>query len=136
MPVSFDKIEEAYFLTGSDREFMNQAVLCRETGKIFYSSEMADIDEMPDDIDDPKYISIPHKHDLDLGKVLVFDFVEEFMPEEADRVYDIFRKRGAYSRFKDLLDRKGLLDSWHSFEDKKTKQALRQWCMDNDIELI
>lgn len=136
MPVPFNKIEDAYFFVCSDQEFMNRAILCRETGKIYYSSEIADIDEMPDDIDDPKYISVPRKHDLDLGKVLVFDFVEEFMPGESDRVHDIFRRRGAYSRFKDLVERKGLLDSWYSFEDEKTKQALRQWCMDNDIELI
>ncbi|GAB6095309.1 hypothetical protein JCM14469_15610 [Desulfatiferula olefinivorans] len=34
-----------------------------------------------------------------------------------------------------LLLRRGLLDSWYEFEDKKTKQALRVWCGDNDSDV-
>ena len=36
---------------------------------------------LPDDIDDEKYIAIPNKKELDLGKPLVLDFTREFLPD-------------------------------------------------------
>ena len=80
-------------------------------------------------------IEIPHKNDLDLGHNLVFEFTASNLPDEYDRVRDIFRHRGAYGRFKDLLDFKGLLDAWHSFENERETKALRRWCDENKIEL-
>jgi hypothetical protein len=118
-----------------DQPYMNNAYLCKETGQIFYYSEMANSNELPDDIDDPKYISIPHKNDLDLGKNLVIEFVSEFLPEELDRVYSFFRRRGAYSRYKDLLSEKGLLDKWYNFENERQKAAIIEWCAENGIEI-
>ena len=77
-------------------------MLFKTTGKIFYISEFGNSDELPDDIEDSDdYIEIPHKNELDLGKQLVFKFVSEHLPEELDRVSQIFRRRGAYSRCKE-----------------------------------
>jgi hypothetical protein len=73
MKIEFDEIENAFLFVSMGPMYGNQAILCRETGKIFYESELGDSDELPDDIDDPeKYIAIPHKNKLDLGKYLVF----------------------------------------------------------------
>jgi hypothetical protein len=68
MVVKFYVIQNAFLFVSMDQPYMNNAYLCKETGQIFYSSEMTNSNEVPDDIDDPKYISIPHKNDLDLGK--------------------------------------------------------------------
>ena len=115
---------------------MHSAYLCKETGQIFYTSQMGDSDELPEDIDDPdKYITIPHKNDLELGKSLVIEFTSEYLPAELDRVYSIFRSRGAYSRYKDLIDEKGLLDKWHKFEDERQKAAIKKWCEENRVEI-
>ncbi len=136
MAITFDSIENAFLYVSMDQQFMNNAYLCRETGQIFYTSEIGDSDELPDNFDDSdKYIAIPHKNELELGKRLVFDYVSNFLPDDIDRVDSIFGKRGAYSRFKDLLDKRGHLDKWHKFEDERTRNALMQWCTDNDIEL-
>ena len=114
---------------------MHSVYLCKETGRTFYTSEMGDSDELPDDIDESKYISIPYRNDLDLGKNLVIEFVSEFLPEELDRVYSIFRRQGAYSRYKELLSERGLLDKWYKFEDERQKAALKNWCAENGIEI-
>lgn len=96
MAISFSDIEDTFFFVSMDQMFMHNAYLCKETGQIFYTSEMGDSDELPEDIDDPeKYISIPHKNELDLGKALVIEFTSEYLPEELDRVYSIFRSKGA-----------------------------------------
>jgi len=136
MAISFSDIEDAFFFVSMDQMFMHNAYLCKETGQIFNASEMGDSDELPEDIDDPeKYISIPHKNELDLGKALVIEFTSEYLPEELDRVYSIFRSKGAYSRYKDLLERNGALDDWYKFENERQKVALKEWCRENNIEI-
>ncbi|MGM0787963.1 MAG: UPF0158 family protein [Thermodesulfobacteriota bacterium] len=136
MAISFDDIENAFLFVSMDQQFMHNAFLCKETGQIFYTSEFGDSDELPEDIDySEKYIAIPHKNELELGKALVFEYVSKYLPEEFDRVNSIFRKPGAYSRFKALLDRTGLLDKWYEFENERQRNALRQWCIENNIEL-
>ena len=136
MAILFDDIENAFLFVSMDQKFMHNAYLCKDSGQFFYTSELGDSDELPEDIDDTeKYISIPHKHDLELGRALVFDFTSEYIPEELDRIYAYFRSRGAYSRFKDFLNVKGLLDKWHTFEGERIRAALEAWCQQNSIEI-
>ena len=136
MSLSFDDIEGAFFFVSMDQMFIHNAYLCKETGQIFYTSEIGDSDELPEDIDDSeKYIAIPHKNELDLGKALVFEFTSTYLPEELDTVHEIFRHKGAYSRYKDLLERKGALEDWYNFENERQDQALKEWCRENNIEI-
>ncbi|WP_225308645.1 hypothetical protein [Hypericibacter terrae] len=116
----------------------NQALLDRHSGKIHWHPEVLGegvLEELPDDIDDEKYIEIPHRNELDLGRPLVMGFVGEFLPEDYDDVRRFFGKRGAYRRFKDLAARRGVIDRWHDFSAKAEEVALRAWCEENSIEL-
>ena len=136
MVISFNEIEDAFFYVSMEQMYMHSAILNRETGDIFYTSEMGDSDELPDDVDDQdKYINIPHKNELDLGKSLVLDFTSEHLPAELETVHSIFRRKGAYSRFKELLEAKGLLDTWYKYEELRQKEALREWCRENNINI-
>jgi hypothetical protein len=133
---SFDDIENAFLFVTGGRPFENEAFLDTETGKIYYRSLMGGIDELEEaGVDCDDMITIPHKNDLDLGHNLVFEFTSSNLPDEYDRVRDIFRHTGAYGRFKDLLDSKGLLDAWHNYENERETKALRRWCNENQIEL-
>lgn len=118
--------------------FEAEAYLCVETGAIHYHSEVAEFDEeLPEDIgDSEKYIAIPHKNDLDLGKRTVLGFAEAELPEDLDDVYEFFRRKGAYARFKELLENRGKLQQWYDYEESRQKAALRQWCEENAIEII
>jgi hypothetical protein len=114
----------------------NQAFLNKETGKIYWYSEYGDNEEeLPEDIDDEKYLEIPHKNELELGKRLVLDFAYEHLPDEADKIVAIFQKKGAYSKFKTLLERKGVIDKWYEYEAQAQEKALRTWCKENEIEI-
>ena len=118
-------------------EVRNNALLSKKTGKIYFVSEFGDSDELPDDIDDPDlYISIPNKYDLKLDKRIVFEFVSENVPEMEEIVSEIFRKKGAYSRYKDFLMNIGLLEKWYDFENQREKEALIKWCSKNGIEVF
>jgi hypothetical protein len=134
---TFSDIEDAFMYVGSAMYGMNSAVLCKDTGKILYRSEMAGIDEIADeeDIDWDQCVEVPHQNDLDLGRNLVFEFVEEHLPDDYGQVRQMFRRSGAYSRYKALLDRRGLLQAWYDVENNREEQALRRWCRENGIEL-
>jgi len=65
MPVSFSDVQLAFEFVSSGGMGENEAYLDRQSGKIYWHSEFGDNDEeLPDDIDDEKYISIPDKRAL------------------------------------------------------------------------
>ncbi len=133
---SFSDIELAFMFVSGGPVFENEAFLDTETGKVYYRSLMAGIDDLDEaDVDCEEMVAIPQKNDLDLGHKLVFEFAASTLPDEYDRVRDIFRHRGAYGRFKDLLESKGLLETWYGFENERQADALRLWCKENKIEL-
>src|SRR3984893_14915622 len=98
----------------------------RQSGKIYWHSEFGENDEeWPDDIDNEKYIAIPGRRELDLGKPLVLEFAREFLPDNYEEVRHIFNRRGAYRRYKDLLVRRGALERWYDFSNKAEEAVLR-----------
>lgn len=137
MPVSWSDMQNAFEFASTGQPSENEAYLCKQTAEFLWHTEFGDeIDAIPDDIgDEEKYIRIPHKKELDLGKPLVFAFAAEFLPADFDEVRLIFSKKGAYGRFKTLLLRRKALDQWYAFESKAADEALRDWCDLNGIEL-
>jgi hypothetical protein len=138
MPVRFEEIRDAFEFVSAGRGLgEHQAYLCKQSGKIYWHSDWSDLDdELPDDIeDDEKYLEIPDKRELDLGKPLVLDFSRQVLPRDLDEVWQIFRRRGAYAGFKRLLACRGVLEQWYDFEEKATVRALREWCELNSIAL-
>lgn len=139
MSVKFGDLQLAFDFVNSGGLGENQAILDTQTGRLYWHSEIGDNfeeDELPEDLDGERCIEIPHKNELNLGKALVFDFVQQFLPDDYDDVRDIFRRRGAYGQFKAMLVRRGALDRWHDFSAKAEEAALRAWCADNAIELV
>ena len=134
--VKFADIQDAFFFVSSAGYGTHSAVLNKDTGLLYYRSEQLDLDELSDeDLDWDASIDIPHKNDLDLGQELVFEFVTHNLPDEYEQVQQMFRRSGAYGRFKGLLESRGLLQTWFDFENQREEQVLRQWCKENEIQL-
>jgi hypothetical protein len=139
MPADFQEILHAYEFVSSEAS-SNQAFLCRQTGKILWYSEFSDLDEpldeLPDDVEDgEKYVAIPDKRELGLGKPMALDFAREFLSDDFDEVRYMFSRRGAYKKFRALLIRRNALERWYDFESKATERALREWCELNSVEV-
>ena len=133
--VKFSELLDAFKYVSAGSPFEHSAYLNLDTGQFHWHSDFGDNEEeLPDDIDDEnRYIDIPHKNDLDLGARLVFKFVADYLPEDLEAVRNIFRRRGAYSRYKDLLARRRMLDQWYAFENEETAKALGEWSRLNGI---
>lgn len=115
----------------------HRAYVHRELGTVHCVAEGLDLeDDGPMDLDSALYLELPDRHALDLGARLAVDFAHEHLaPEDAHRVADFFHRRGAYTRFKELLARRNQLQRWYDHERQAKEQRLRQWCADNGIAL-
>jgi len=138
--VDKNELETAFEFVSFAPEFENQAFICRKTGTIYFVSDYMDYDdeeeEMPEDFDNENYISIPHKNDWDLGKNLVFEFAEKYLPNDYDDVEFIFSKPGAYSHWKRLLEKKNLLQKWYDYEQLAQHEAIFKFFEDEGIILV
>ena len=134
--VDFADLLIAYEFASAEDFDESAAYVCRETGAIFIISDAMDPEEpLPDDLEtSSRYLAVPGKRDLDLGKPLVLRFTAQEMPDRWDEVDGIFRSKGAYGRFRTLLERSGLQERWYKYQDDETPAALRQWCEDNDLQ--
>ena len=135
--IKFDDIMEAFFFVNAGGLANHTAVLDNSTGEIYWQSEDSEINEIPEGLlDSEDAIEIPRKNELCLGTELVFSFVDSKFPNDYEKVQDIFNNRGAYSRFKDFLESKGLVKDWYAFENESQEKAVRKWCKDSEVKLI
>ena len=139
MPTTVDymELESAMHFVSDDSMSEHEARISRASGEIFWLSELIEEEEpLPDDIDDNKrYVSVPSQRDLDLGKHLVLKFMESGLPEHQNEVKRIFSRRGAYARFKDLLEQLGKLDEWYNYERAAVRTVLCEWACEEGIEV-
>ena len=133
----FSEILDGYEFCAFGDLMEAQAFISLERGTVHIVSNDTELDEEPpDDIETGPYLAIPDKAELGLGRNLAIEFSEEHMPNDVSIVLGFFRKRGAYSNFKEFLDRKGKLQDWLDYEKNAKESRLRHWCIENGIELL
>lgn len=133
--INYDDLEMALFFSTSGEALGDAAYVDSESGHVYFVSDVVD-EEYPNDIaENEKYIMVPPKKELGLGKSLAIEFAEEFLPGKIERVHKIFSSRGAYSAFKEVLQGDGLLDKWYEYEQDATGKALLQWAEEAGLEV-
>ena len=138
LSLDFSEIRNAFEFVSSGSRDENNAYLCKKTGVIYWTSTTLDLEEeVPKDLETSlDYVEVPHKNELKLGQSLALTFIDQTLPDEYNFVASLFRKRGAYRRFKDMLQYQGLLEKWYAFEEQASDDALLAWCEENEIKLI
>jgi GNAT superfamily N-acetyltransferase len=136
--VDLDDLLNAYeFANSGGFGIDTAAYVCSETGAVYVTSTDGEFEkELPEDLEtSDRYLPVPSKRDLDLGRDLVFRFTEDELPRSFDEVANIFRRKGAYGRFKQLLESHGALDRWLKFEAAEKDAALLRWCKENNLQV-
>ena len=129
-PVDLNELLDAIEYVSSVITTDAAAYVSRETGQVYFvGTDLEPEDALPDDIDAAdRYVAIPSKQDLDLGRPVALRFAEAHLPEHYGTIFAAFSHAGAYSKFKDLLERHGQLAAWYDFESKAQRKALSDWC--------
>ena len=135
--VNFSELREAYEFASFNGPVDTSAFVDLDTGAIYLvSDEMEEYQEIPDDVgESDRYLGVPAKNELDLGRNLVISFAETHLPNDYDNVLDHFRRRGGYAKFRRLLENRGVLDKWYQFENEATETRLKEWCEENEIQI-
>jgi hypothetical protein len=129
--VNLDDLEHALSFTALDQGMDSCACLDTATGETILVSPG---EEPPADIyNNNNYLLLPTQQELDLGRSLVLQFIQQTHNHLLDDVYAMFRARGAYAKFKALLEREGILAQWYQYERDKTREALKDWCRENNL---
>lgn len=135
--VPYSELAEAFDFATFGGGVEHTAYLSLDTGKFYWVSEFLEAEEeLPDDWEtSDRYLPLPGKIELGLGRALALRFVDEKCPAFLDKAREIFRHKGAYARYKDLLESQGNLEAWYQFEADATKEALLQWCAGHEIQV-
>lgn len=136
--VNYKELRNAFEFVSSGSPATNAAYICPDTGNIYWLSNSQDLEEaVPDDVETAeRYIAVPHKNELQLGQKMALDFIGQALPNDYNLVSSFFRKRGAYRRFRELLQAQGMLEQWFMFEASACDSALRDWCEEHSIQII
>ncbi|MGZ8983470.1 MAG: UPF0158 family protein [Methylotenera sp.] len=136
--VDYTELRNAFEFVSSGSPSEQNAYICLDTGAIYWVSSIMELEEeVPDDLEtSDRYIAVPHKNDLKLGQSMALSFIDQELPDDYNTVASFFRKRGAYRRFKELLQAQGVLEKWYAFEANASDTALLDWCRESNIQLI
>ena len=83
-----------------------------------------------------RFVQLPEKWDVN-----EWDIMRRFCDTvEDDRVkqhlLQAIHGRGAFRRFKDELDRSGVLDRWFDFKRSALREKAIEWCRENNIRFV
>ncbi|HEX5393766.1 MAG TPA: UPF0158 family protein [Rhodocyclaceae bacterium] len=133
--IPYSELSEAFEFGAAGEEL--SAYLSLDTGKFYFVSDFLEPEEeLPSDIEDSdRYLLLPGKRDLDLGVRLALRFTEEAFPALLSEVSEIFRRKGAYARYRDFLESHDAVERWYQFEADATKEALLAWCAENKVQV-
>lgn len=80
------------------------------------------------------YIHLPSKYDFHEYRVMEKFISTVPMEEQREELFNLIKGRGAFSRFRQGLERFLLIDKWHQYRDHALAEFAKRWCQDNEIK--
>ena len=132
---------------------MSESYLNLKTGEVcMYTDEEISAAENNDDLSDSyewyrdavekakqfvenpdNYLSLPSKYDFNEYHIME-EFIDKIsVSEQSEMMYQAIKGKGAFHRFKVILERFALTNEWYKFKDKKLYEFVELWCKENNI---
>lgn len=81
-----------------------------------------------------QYLELPTKYDLDEYRIME-NFVYSIpIEEQKDEMLSLIQGKGAFSRFRQGIERFLLKDKWYKYRDMEIVKFVKEWCQDNEIQ--
>jgi hypothetical protein len=81
-----------------------------------------------------QYIELPTKYDLNEYRIIE-NFVYSIPSEEQkEEMLNLIRGKGAFSRFKQGIERFLLKEKWYKYRDSEIRKFAEEWCQENNIQ--
>lgn len=81
------------------------------------------------------YIPLPSKYDFHEYRVVEKFILSLPIEEQREELLGLIKGKGAFSRFREGLDRFLLKDKWYQYRDNALLEFAKGWCQENDIEV-
>lgn len=110
-----------------------------ETGEsVFLVDELVtDLDNegLQDEIEEnmERYLRLPTKFEIHEYHIME-EFIWTLNGETAEKLECAIRGRGAFRRFKNMVDRMGISQQWYAFQADYYRKLATQWCRDHGLE--
>ncbi|SEM37885.1 Uncharacterised protein family (UPF0158) [Butyrivibrio sp. ob235] len=83
-----------------------------------------------------RFFRLPTKFDIHEYRIMEHFVYDLPAGEDQDRLERAIRGSGAFRRFRDNIERMGLLQNWYDYKDEAYKEIAREWCDDNSFEAV
>jgi len=81
-----------------------------------------------------QYIELPSKYDLDEYQIMESFVYSIPIDEQKEEMLNLIQGKGAFSRFRQGIERFLLKDKWYRYRDQEMIKIAERWCKENDIE--
>lgn len=112
-----------------------------ETGEsVFLADELItgfDNEGLGDEIDEnpERYLRLPTKFEIHEYHIME-EFIWTLEGEKARKLEYAIKGRGAFRRFKDMVDRMGIEQQWYDFQAGYYRNLAIEWCRVHELEYI
>jgi hypothetical protein len=80
-----------------------------------------------------QYLELPSIYDLHEYRIME-NFVNSIpIEEQKEEMLNLITGKGAFSRFKQGIERFLLKDKWYKYRDSEITKFVEEWCQDNNI---
>ena len=110
-----------------------------ETGEsVFLADELItglDNEGLEDEIDENpnRYLRLSTKFEIHEYHIME-EFIWTLNGERADELECAIRGRGAFRRFKDMVNKMGISQQWYDFQAEYYRNLAIEWCLEHELE--
>ncbi len=81
-----------------------------------------------------QYLELPSQYDLNEYRIME-NFVYSIpIEEQREEMFNLIKGKGAFSRFKQGIERFLLKEKWYIYRDSEITKFAEEWCQDNNIQ--
>ena len=82
-----------------------------------------------------RYLRLPTKFDINEYHIME-EFIWTLEDEKANKLECAIQGRGAFRRFKDMVNRMGIFRQWYNFRAEYYRKLAIEWCKENRLEYM
>jgi hypothetical protein len=79
------------------------------------------------------YLSLPEKYDFNEYRIIEKFISRVVVPKQSEMLSQSIHGKGAFRRFRIVLEKLGLVDEWYKYRGLKLREFVEFWCRENEI---
>ena len=145
-----DIIEQFELASESNKSYLNRNTgeihLIPEEVEMYFDNEEFDENDFPEwekeiikiekDIQEnpENYIQFPDQYEINVYSIMENFSLSITNEKIRELVYSSLKGKGAFRRFKDTLNKYGIMEEWYKFRDETIRELAIEWCEENNLE--